>query len=490
MPQDTSSTDLRQAVSIFGLGQQQRSPFISTVQRINAVVEMTENGREQAAIIGLAGLSSYLTVGTTPARVLFVRPGETNFYAVFEDTVYLLNATAPAQILGKLPTFDGPVWIADNGTQLFINDGEAAFVYDTTTMLWSKIVDLDYPFEARGAIFLQGRFWVYTTTGATAGRVYGSDQFDGLSWDPLNFFSPEANPNSIVSISRWYKNLVVWGDASIEFWSGVSTQIPGLLGFQPITGANTQVGLGGEREYAPVGQRLFFVGSMNGTAGIYELDGFSAVKVSTPAVDQDLATRANHPLAIATGYIIGGHALFQVTFPATTAQDAVTWALDIDTMLWCQRQSYGQPYYRGRLTATTQDRVFITDAFTGTIWEMSDAVQSEGADPLIFEVTSIHLLKNGDRLSIDSLQFDIETGLGLATSQGSDPRGIIQISKDGGHVWGVERWVPLGKIGEFKRRAVARRLGATRDFAIRFRITDPIPRRLCGAYLTMTPGVS
>ncbi|NOT96234.1 MAG: hypothetical protein HOP00_07985, partial [Nitrospira sp.] len=66
----------------------------------------------------------------------------------------------------------------------------------------------------------------------------------------------------------------------------------------------------------------------------------------------------------------------------------------------------------------------------------------------------------------------------------------IQVSKDGGHVWGSERWVPLGKIGDYRRRAVRRRLGASRDIAIRFRITDPIPRRVCGAYLKLMAGVS
>jgi hypothetical protein len=107
---------------------------------------------------------------------------------------------------------------------------------------------------------------------------------------------------------------------------------------------------------------------------------------------------------------------------------------------------------------------------------------------LIFEVTSIHLLKHGDRFSADSVQIDIETGLGLPVGQGDNPQGMIQVSKDGGHVWGAEKWVPLGKIGEYRRRATRRRLGAARDIAIRFRITDPIPRRLCGAYLMPAEG--
>lgn len=494
MPTDTATPQVasgtRTSIPIFGLGAQQRSPFLSTVRRVNAIVEMTENGRQQAAIIGMAGLSSYLEPGNRPARAFFIREGELTFYAVLDDQIVKLMANNPPEVLGVFTTLEGPVWISDNGTQLFFNDGVTAFIYNTSTSVFTQITDPDFPTNARGGTFLQGRFWVYTTTGADTGRVYGSDQFNGLGWDGLNFFTPEATPDGIASIVRWYNNLVILGKTSIEWWTGISTQIPGLLGFQPITGANTEVGLGGELAYGRVGQRLFFLGRVSGQAGIYEIVNYTAEKVSTPAVDADIVRRLNHSVSIGTGYMIAGHGIFQLTFPATSVEDSITWMLDVETMLWSERQSYNQPYYRGLFAATTLDRVFITDAFAGTIWEMSDTFQSEGTDPLIFEVTSIHLLKQGDRLAVDSVQMDMETGLGLSVGQGSNPQGMIQISKDGGHVWGSEQWVPLGKIGEYRRRAIRRRIGSARDIAIRFRITDPIPRRVSGAYLVLTAGVS
>ena len=483
-------TNTHQAVSIFGLGQQQRSPFISTVKRVNAVVEMTENGRQQAALIGMPGLASYVSTGGRPARALFIREGELTFYVVVDDQILQLSANLPAKLLGSFTTIEGPIWMADNGTQLLINDGVTAYIYTFATDSLTQIVDPDFPSGARGAEFLQDRFWVYVTSGTSANRVYGSDQFNGLSWDPLNFFTPEATPDGIVSIMRWYNNLIVWGRTSIEWWTGVAVNVPGQLGFQPITGASTEIGLGGELSYFGVGQRLFFLGRVSGQAGVYEIVNYQAVKVSTPAVDADIVRRINHTISIGTGYMISGHGIFQLTFPDTTTQGAITWAFDTTTELWCERQSYSKPYYRGLHASTTLDRVFISDAFTGTIWEMSDAYQVEGDDPLIFEVTSIHLLKQGDQLAVDSIQIDMETGLGLSVGQGSDPRGMIQVSKDGGHVWGMEAWVPLGKIGAYKTRAIRRRIGAARDIAIRFRITDPIPRRVSGAYLYLTPGVS
>jgi hypothetical protein len=68
----------------------------------------------------------------------------------------------------------------------------------------------------------------------------------------------------------------------------------------------------------------------------------------------------------------------------------------------------------------------------------------------------------------------MEAGVGKTTGQGSDPIIMLQVSKDGGHTWGNEIWVPFGKIGEYRRRAVWRRLGRSRDWVFKFRVTDPV----------------
>ena len=51
---------------------------------------------------------------------------------------------------------------------------------------------------------------------------------------------------------------------------------------------------------------------------------------------------------------------------------------------------------------------------------------------------------------------------------------MIQISRDNGRTWGIERWVSLGPVGTYKRRVTVNRCGRGRDFLIRWRITDPI----------------
>lgn len=484
----------RKAHPIFGLGNQQRSPFVSTVERVNCVVELTPDGRQQAALFGLPGLFTIVDTGGEPLRAFYMREGEDVFYGVQEEQVIMVALDGALTLLGSLNTNSGPAWITDNGTQLFINDGVAPAVYDTTTNIFTPVTDPDYPEGAQGGTFHAGRFFVFVPTPnpvdpTIQARVYGSALYDGLAWDGLHFFTPESVPDGIVNVLRWKNDLVVFGASSIEFWGSVAIAVPGALGYQIIAGAATEVGLAATQAVAAAGQQLFFLGRMRGQASAFELRGYQPVQVSVPKLDADWASLISRISAVATGYVVAGHPIFQLTFPLET-ENGQTWVFDALTQLWTERQSIDRPYFRGMFSATSKDRVFISGAFTGKIFLMAQQVYTEDGEDMIFQVTSTHMLKEGDKLAVDECWVDMETGLGTSEGQGVDPQAMLQISKDGGHVWGEERFVPIGKTGAYTARAVRRRIGGARDIAIRLRITDPVPRRITGAYLKLTPGVS
>jgi hypothetical protein len=60
---------------------------------------------------------------------------------------------------------------------------------------------------------------------------------------------------------------------------------------------------------------------------------------------------------------------------------------------------------------------------------------------------------------------------------------MLSVSKDGGHNWGAERWVDIGKVGNYYTRAGWNRLGSSKDFLFKIRITDPIKRVILGAFI-------
>lgn len=63
------------------------------------------------------------------------------------------------------------------------------------------------------------------------------------------------------------------------------------------------------------------------------------------------------------------------------------------------------------------------------------------------------------------------------------PRMYLRWSDDGGHTWSNYHEVDCGKAGEYKKRAVWRRLGITRGRVYEVSFSDAIPWRLVDAYL-------
>ena len=485
----------RQQIPIFGLGELQRSPFVSTVDRVNCVAEMTDNGRQQAAIFGLPGLVAvFNSINQIPFRAFYIREGEDVAYGIQGNQFVSATIEGGITLLATLNTQEGPAWIADSGDELLVNEGSSPGIFNTSTGVYTEITDPDFPTGALGGAFLNGRFFVWTPTPnlpdpTIAGRVYASDPFEGLAWDGLNFFTPESLPDGIGDVVRWKGDLVVFGQTGIEFWAAGNINIPGQLGYQPIAGVSTEVGLAAIKGWASAGQQLFFLGRMRGQASVFELKGYNPIQVSPPKLDAEWSSLLSRSTAFASGYVVAGHPMFQITFPLETPAGQ-TWAFDAATQLWCERVSINKPYYRGLITATSKDRVFITSAFDGKVFLMAQQVFSEDGEEMIFQVTSTHLLKSGDNLAVDECWVDMETGLGTTQGQGADPQAMLQVSKDGGHVWGMERFVTIGKTGEYTARAARRRIGSARDIAIRLRITDPVPRRVTGAYMKLTAGVS
>ena len=79
-----------------------------------------------------------------------------------------------------------------------------------------------------------------------------------------------------------------------------------------------------------------------------------------------------------------------------------------------------------------------------------------------------------ERFAVDKIRLDMETGVGLATGQGSNPQAMLQISKDGGRTWSRERWATIGAIGKYRNGVEWARLGQCRKFTAKVRITDPV----------------
>jgi hypothetical protein len=68
-------------------------------------------------------------------------------------------------------------------------------------------------------------------------------------------------------------------------------------------------------------------------------------------------------------------------------------------------------------------------------------------------------------------------------STGRNPLMFLRWSDDGGHAWTNYYPLECGKAGEYRKRAIRRRLGRARDRVYEISTTDPIPWRVIDGYL-------
>jgi hypothetical protein len=131
---------------------------------------------------------------------------------------------------------------------------------------------------------------------------------------------------------------------------------------------------------------------------------------------------------------------------------------------------------QNNLTRTTHHSLQL-DCETG--------VGLNGADPsriytyLATEDDDLLITENDNRLQIEI----------QGVVQGVDPQVMLRWSDDGGHTWSNEHWVSIGRIGEYYRRAIWRRLGMTlklRDRVYEVSGTDPVKISIMGAELLIS----
>jgi hypothetical protein len=474
---------------ILGSSYVARSVNAADNRMVNLYPEIVPEGGKTAAFLSRCpGLRRLVEVGAGPIRGLW--PLKEYLYVVSGDTFYRLNLyqnTTRWKIVSKgTVTGTGPVSIADNGTQIFIACNPDSFIYNSTTEVFAQITDPDFP----GAVkvgYLDGYF-VFNEPNSS--RVWVTSLFDGLSVDPLDFASAEGDPDGLVSLIVDHREAWLFGTNSIEVWYDA-----GLPDFplQRIQGAFNEIGCAAAYSVAKLDNGLFWLGAdARGRGIVYRANGYTGQRISTHAIEWQIQQYGDISDAIGYTYQQDGHAFYVLIFP--TAQ--TTWVYDVATQAWHERAGWSNGNFvrhRSNCQVVYDNQVIVGDFENGNIYAYDMTDYSDNGDIQKW-LRSWRALPTGTndlkRSSQHSLQIDCETGVGTNTGQGSDPKMMLRWSDDGGHTWSNEHWMSMGKIGEYYRRAIYRRLGMTlklRDRVYEVSGTDPVKVAIMGAQLNVTP---
>ena len=95
---------------------------------------------------------------------------------------------------------------------------------------------------------------------------------------------------------------------------------------------------------------------------------------------------------------------------------------------------------------------------------------------------------NGQRAFHDRLEIGLETGVGLTSGQGVDPKIMLEYSDDGGETWVSLPDKSLGALGKRLVRPVWYNLGSSRERVYRAAVSDPIAITITDTQLEVKGG--
>lgn len=440
--------------------------------------------------------------------------------SIVADTEYVIESVgttdftlvgAPLNVVGTVFTATGPAigtGVCNYANQFRIqveNFGTytgTCRVVNNFRKISSAYTGTNFP-KANTVAFLDSYFVV---------NVIGTKQFwlsapyDGFYWDPLQYASKEAYTDNLQAVTVDNGQLLLLGPASYEYWQNTGG-FPFPL--QRISGSPYDVGLVAIRSIARCAGQIFFLGrARRGGISVLRLQDYRAVPASTPDLDYLFNGYESPEDAIAYSFRFTGHEFYVISFQT----QGVTWMYDATSDVWSTLTSGADSRHYSQYATQFQNEIFVSDYRNGNLYTYDTAVYTDNGDYIARELITPHFfsVNSFNKLHIYRLRVDMEQGVGdgtrlvptqvddllitedddiLVTESGYglsagtsvedvpmlyNPQIMLQVSRDGGYTYGNEMWTSFGQVGQYLKRAEWRRLGVSRNYVFKFRITDPV----------------
>lgn len=464
-----------------------RSKNVDCQRCVNLYPEINElgTGKEQevASLIGTPGLRVLQTLPQTPTRggytasngVLYIAAG-TKLYKFASDWTYTE--------LGTLSTSTGVVKMKDNGLYLLIVDGPYGYTISLTDdSTFAQIVDDNF-LGADFADYLDGYF-IINRPGTQIFQISG---LRDITWNGLDIGSSEGSPDNLIGLMVVHRVLYLLNVSTSEaFYDSGAADFP----FERIEGAFVEKGIIAKHSLAKHDNAIYWLGQDESGAGIvYTATSYQPQRVSTTAVEYAIQQYGNMADATAYCYQQDGHAFYVLNFPSANT----TWVFDSSSSMWHERTYTNdgqQERHRADWHAFAYETHVVGDYADGRVYALDNNVFDDDGAAIVRKRVTPHVSSGLTRVFYNSLQVDVESGVGLdGNTQGTDPQMMLKFSDDGGHTWSNEKWVSFGKIGNRHKRAIWRRLGYSRDRVFDVTISDPVKVTLINAQLDVEKGVA
>lgn len=410
--------------------------------------------------------------GASSGAVRGLRNVEGNLYAVIGGTLYSVSNSYALTSLGTISGL-GRVSMTHNqitgGYELVIVTGTTGYVYNTATSTLSTITDdafpgsiiCDYINSYIAHIEPERRYWFHSDLAAATSYI-STDRYEA-----------ESSPDLMVSLVADHQQIVLFGERTTQFFVN---EVSESAAFQNASGTVIEQGCAATHSPVKLAESVFWLGN-NGV--VYRLNGYAAVPISTPAIEQAIAN-LDWSEAFGMAWTDRGHHVYYLTFP-----DGGTWGYDVTSGLWHRRESYGLDRWRVNCMTRWNNQWVCGDYTNGSLYFLDWDNQTENNNPLVSKRISGYLAQGQNPLYLSTLELIMSTGQG---GTGGDNWVSLRYSDDGGASWSSYRQSSLGATGEYAKPIRFRRLGRFRSRIFEISVSSPVRRDLIAASLEMEAG--
>ncbi|MDI9691434.1 packaged DNA stabilization protein [Acinetobacter baumannii] len=433
---------------------------------LNLYPQAVESGNapQVSALLPTPGLISKYEL-TGAVRGLY--PISIGILAVVGKKLFLLGETA--EQIGEIAG-ENIVSFADNRIDVLIIGDPVTYAFKQSSKELRIIAGGGFV-GATDVAYLDSRFIVLNPD---------SDQiqWSGLlntEFSALSYATAEASSDKLVRIFVQNGQLWLVGERTTEIWHSTGNADQPYL---RVSGAYINCGCIAKNSLAQFGKSLIWLSQTDvGDGQVVLTEGYQVKRISNHAMEQEFSSYERLDDAVGYSYQQEGHSFYVLSFPTANK----TWCFDGSTGMWHERSYYNldsqHERHRSQVHCFYKGKHYVGDHTNGIIYELSLDAETDNGRMIMRERTTPVINPKGQHLIFDALEIFIQAGQHV----NREPTVMLDWSDDQGQTWSFDQQETLGKVGEWKKRVIFRRLGQALNRVFRLRVTDSSRLIITGA---------
>ena len=404
---------------------------------------------EMDHIIKRPGLDEWKDTGTSlPVDGLYWFDEQQCVIVVSNKRVWKITDSSGTmtELTGSTALLAGQVVsFATDGTKVVMANGAQMVHTDLSTL--TTMADAQAPTAVSHIAFLDGYLLAMGTT-----DINFSDPLDITSWLAADVFQAEGAPDNNVAMGEAFRELIILGHRSAEFWYN-----DGVTPFSRLSGGSLPYGCSAPFSLARTGSTWIW---LDHERRLVTMNGRNVMPVSNP-YERVIQRYENVDDAVAYTMSVDGYPIYVLNFP--TARQTLVY--NYQTQKWCKWGYWNttkgvHERFRGQAYCYARKWNFhlVGDWQNGKIYKASRSVFTDDSNPIRTLIRTAHL-NYGTEASKRSNTLRLRMKRGLGSASVTDPQVTIRRRNNNESQWQNERRLSLGLVGHSEIHAELRRNG-------------------------------